>query len=334
MLSLLAGIAPAALDNTKGSRTDKGETVRQRSANPALTRRAFLMTCSAAALSACGVPREPGGALRYAASIHPAAAILTPLIAGRAGVDAIVPRNASPHTYETRPADAAIAESARALFYIADDLDGWAVSLPTAERVALMDFVPESLRHPWPEEAGGHEHGHDGDHHHHDDPHFWSDPLAVAAVLPKIAESLRRLDPGGADGYAAQAAAFEGELAALHEEMTALTESLRGAKVVTFHPSWNYFLYRYGIEPAGYIEPSAGKEITPRDLQALIELARSEGVKAILTEPQLAPRPAQVVSEETGIPVYEIDPLGGADGRMTYPELIRYNAAILREALA
>jgi len=53
----------------------------------------------------------------------------------------------------------------------------------------------------------------------------------------------------------------------------------------------------------------------------------------VLTEPQLARRPAEVVAEAAGVRCYEMDPLGGVPGRETYSELLRYNARVLVEAL-
>jgi ABC-type Zn uptake system ZnuABC Zn-binding protein ZnuA len=62
-------------------------------------------------------------------------------------------------------------------------------------------------------------------------------------------------------------------------------------------------------------------------------MIKREGIKAVFTEPQLARRPAEVVAEAGGVPVFEIDPLGGVPGKMRYEELIRSNAKVLNEAL-
>jgi zinc transport system substrate-binding protein len=57
------------------------------------------------------------------------------------------------------------------------------------------------------------------------------------------------------------------------------------------------------------------------------------GVRAIFVQRQLPPRAAEAVAEGAGIPVVALDPLGGTAGRMTYRDLLQYNAQVIRDAL-
>ena len=92
-------------------------------------------------------------------------------------------------------------------------------------------------------------------------------------------------------------------------------------------------MHRYGLAVAGMVEPFPGKEPTPKFLEALIETAKQQHVRAVFTEPQLPRRPAEVVANACGLPLFELDPNGGADGRRTYRALIEYNASMLKQAL-
>jgi hypothetical protein len=40
-----------------------------------------------------------------------------------------------------------------------------------------------------------------------------------------------------------------------------------------------------------------------------------------------------VIAEESGLPLYELDPVGGGPGADSYEALLRKNAAVLDEAL-
>ena len=40
-----------------------------------------------------------------------------------------------------------------------------------------------------------------------------------------------------------------------------------------------------------------------------------------------------MIAEESGLPVYELDPVGGGPGAESYEALLRKNAAVLDEAL-
>jgi ABC-type Zn uptake system ZnuABC Zn-binding protein ZnuA len=269
------------------------------------------------------------GAPRYVVTGHPLEAILGELTRGRAEVDNLLPAGASPHTYEPVPSDLRRAESATALFFVSPSLDGWAARLPARDKIEVLALVPRDARlpdlevhetHAGETEAGG-------------DPHFWTDPLLVKAVVPGLVEQLCRLDPAGADLYRRNGAHFTEQLDVLHAEISRRLAPLAGRPVVLFHPSFQYLIHRYGLELAGVVEPSPGKEPTPRRLEHIVQLVRRRGVKAVFGEPQLPRRAAENVAEAAGVKLFLLDPMGGVPGRLTYAELLNYNARVLVEAL-
>jgi len=262
----------------------------------------------------------------YAATIPPLALILQELCGDHAEVRHLLRAGASPHTYEPRPSDARAVEQARAFFYVAEDLDGWAATFTARRTLRVADWVPEAMRLSWSDNDHAHEHA-------DFNTHFWSDPLVVRAMLPAFVAALSEVDPEGAPLYEANAADFAERLDELDTTLRELFTPVAGAAVAQFHPSWDYFLVRYGIEIAGVIEPFAGKEASPQYLHRLVQTLESRGVKAVLTEPQLPRRPAEVVADAGGWPLFEIDPIGGAPGRETYADLLLYNAKVLRGAL-
>ncbi len=312
-------------------------------------------------LSGCSGPveREEGASgersVVFVATIHPLAAILEKVTEPRARVVRLLPPGASPHTYEPSPSDVRIAGRAPGLFYVSDELDGWASRLPAEKRVMVIDLVPPSYRLP----MDAHSHDHAGEelnldepgHEEHreaepdegklageaagslTDPHFWTDPLTVKATLPGLVDRLGALDPEGRDVYARNAERFAAELEFLDAEVSERLASVKGKTMVLFHPSFQYLLRRYGLRLAGLIEEFPGKEPSPRDLQALIQTMREAGVRAIFSEPQLSRRVADALGEAAGLPVYLLDPVGGVEGRVSYRELILYNVDVLQEAL-
>lgn len=271
--------------------------------------------------------------MRYAATIHPVRMILEPVVAGRAEVDVLLPPNASAHTWEPRPSDVRRVARARALFTVDASYDGWASALGHRTTVALFPLVPVVMRHEFGGCGAGHEH-HDHAHGHgEEDPHFWPDPLAVKAILPALAERLAAIDPEGAALYRRNAEAFAAQLDALDRELEEMLAPVKGRGVVLFHPSIVYLLERYGVRLAGVVEELPGKEPSPRHLSALAAQLRRAEARAVLAEPQLNPRSAEVVAEAAGVKLGTLDPIGGVPGRMTYVELLRDNARTLRAAL-
>jgi len=270
----------------------------------------------------------------YMTSIHPFATILQQVVGERATVHRLLPPGTSPHTYELRPSDLRFAESSTAVFYGSPQLDEWVARFPTVERYELLEMVPPDALLPL---LGDHHHDAPDAHQHafsdDIDPHFWTDPLTVKAMLPQLVATLCEIDPPGCGTYTVNAGKFAAELDSLHHEIARQLAPLKGQTVIMSHPFFHYFLVRYGIKIAGVIETIPGKESTPREIQRIIKLCAQEHVRAILSQPQTPDRVAAVVSEATGIPIIEIDPIGGVPGYQTYAEIMRTNAQTLLHIL-
>ncbi|MCE5231199.1 metal ABC transporter substrate-binding protein [bacterium] len=267
----------------------------------------------------------------FAGSIGPVAAILDELTTPRTRVECILPAGASPHTYAARPSD--VRKIARGtLFWVAPQLDGWAARLPAARKIELLPLIPKEYLLGWEGLHDAHDHdAHDAHDHASDiDPHFWTDPLAVKALLPALAARLSEIDPAGASLYQSNARAMARRLDDLDRELAKLLAPVRGRPVVLFHPSFRYLMRRYGLPLAGVIEPAPGKEPGPRTIMELVNKVHAAKARALFTEPQLPRRVAQAVAEAAGVPLYELNPLGNS---ADIESLIRSNAIVLRKAL-
>jgi zinc transport system substrate-binding protein len=155
--------------------------------------------------------------------------------------------------------------------------------------------------------ARSHAHGHDHDHAGMPDPHTWTDPRLATLMVQRIAETLARLDPAGAEIYATRSEALQDELLALHEEITARLTPVRGGTFVVFHPSWGYFADAYGLYQLP-IEIS-GREPGPRGLAEVIRRGREAGVRVVFVQQQFSQRSALAVAEALDARVVEADPL-------------------------
>lgn len=268
----------------------------------------------------------------FVVTIPPLQFILQEITGDVASVACILPPGASPHTYELRPSTARLLENAKAVFYVDDSIDGWAARLAPGRIHPLFDLVPENLRREF------HAEHHHGDATASDEPHtinahFWSDPVVVEAIVPRLVEILSQLDPTNGGAYTANATRFLSVLKTLDEEFKAAPAPLDGYALVAFHPSWCYYFERYGIEVAAYVEPFPGKEPTPQTIQQLKQDLKGAKRCIVLSEVQLPAKSAEVLAETLGADIAVIDPMGGQGDRTTYADLLRYNAARVREAL-
>lgn len=293
-------------------------------------------------------PRQPAQALQpphYVVTIKPLEFILREVCGTRAQVSTLLKPGANAHTYDPTPADARAVQTAAALIWIGRDYDGWAAKLSAQSKLEVFPLLPVGQRLSFAEDGHGphdhhdhdhgHDHGHDGHAHSGADPHFFTDPLAVKALLPGLVRELSRLDPAGQADYETGAAAFSAKLDALHSELTATLAPVRGEGVLQFHASFNYFIARYGLRNAGLIEQFPGKEPSPKELQGVVKQIRDEQLKAVFSETLLPKGPAKVIAEAAGVPFYELDPSCGTSERdyADYGAWLRYNAGVFTAAL-
>lgn len=279
-------------------------------------------------LVACGDTDAPStdARPRFVTTIPPFEMILRPVVEGRATVERLLAPGASPHTYDPTPSDLRAVSNASALVYGAEHLDGWAADLPADRRLALVELLPPSARLSF--ENGGHGHAGTGT----VDPHFWTNPTAVASLLPTLADTLCAIDAAGCSTYRANADSFATALAALDTRLDRMTASVRETPVLLAQPFFRYFLRRYGPRLVGIVETRPGSQPSARDLQRLIEEARASGARYVLTQRQLSDQAAAAVAESAALHVLQLDPLGGTEGKDTYADLLLTNARLLRDA--
>ncbi|MCX6646310.1 MAG: metal ABC transporter substrate-binding protein [bacterium] len=277
------------------------------------------------------IPETVG--IKCVTTILPLAMIIREIVGDRGTVTSLLQPGSSPHTYEPKPSDVITVESSDCFFYVSQNLDGWATSFTNENMVGVLEMVPEELRRSFEEQPHQDEGGHDDDHHGLD-PHFWTDPLTVKAVIPKLAEKLAEIDPSGKDVYMENSRRFSEELDNLNNEVAGMLEPFRGESVILMHPSFGYFLNRYGLSLAGSVELVPGSEPSPAYLAGLLQIINERNIKAIFNEPQLPRSAADMLSEETGLPIFTLDPNGGVEGRDNYRDLTLYNTNVFVTAFS
>lgn len=276
-----------------------------------------------------------------AGEARPVAAVtvtpLASLVASVAGpgwnVVTIIPPGISPHVFEPGPRDVKRLAKARLVVTVGAGFDTWAARLVAAcaARADVWDAGASVGVHAGSAAEEGD--AHEGEGEIGRDPHWWLSPRRAAASLAPLAEVFARLDPPGADGYRARAAEAKRSLAALDAEIAGILAPVRGRAVVSTHNSWTYFLHDYGLVNGGSVEPVPGREPSPHELRALIDLVHEKGIPALFTEPQYPPSAARVVSGDAGIRLVLVDSFGGVRGRETYADLLRFDARAFREGL-
>jgi zinc transport system substrate-binding protein len=169
-------------------------------------------------------------------------------------------------------------------------------------------------------------------------PHVWVSFEGASRQVDNIAEALALAAPEKADTFRANAETYKAALAALDEKMKSSLAPYAGTPIVTFHEAFPYFARDYKLDLVGVIAREPGTEPSARELADTIGLVRERKVKALFAEPQFADKSAQVISRETGVKVYELDPVvtgpsESSEARGAFLRAMEKNLVVLQEAL-
>ncbi len=139
------------------------------------------------------------------------------------------------------------------------------------------------------------------------DPHIWLSPKRVKIQAQHILNTFLRIDSFHRSIYITQYHQFIRELEDLDAEIQQKLAGEKGRQFMIFHPSWGYFAHEYGLEQISVeIE---GKDPKSAQLKALIQQAKSKGIKVIFVQRQLSAKSAKVVARAIGGRVVFLDPL-------------------------
>jgi len=135
-----------------------------------------------------------------------------------------------------------------------------------------------------------------------EDPHLWTDPLAVKAVVDALAADLRQRF--GTD-LSARAADLDRRLDALDAEIKAKVGTLpaQRRRLVTGHESLGYFAQRYGFKLVGAVIPSLTTEAegSAAGLEALKTQIRANQVSVVFTELGTPQRTVDALAREARV---------------------------------
>jgi len=266
-------------------------------------------------------------------------AVVSDLVGDVAEVKILMEGGANPHTFEPSARDAENILRADLIVSNGLDLEEGLLSVletaasegvpwfQSADHLRLRDLEAEA------ETEAGHDAEDKEDHHGLEDPHIWTDPLAMRDVVVALEAALGEagIDVGDAD------ASLVVQLEALDAEIEQILSVVPDAerKLVTGHRSMGYFADRYGFELIGTVIPSLSTsgEPTARELASLIAAVKDNDVKVVFTEVGTPGSVARAVADDSGATTVELSAVKlPEDG--SYASLIRDMATTIAAALS
>ena len=287
------------------------------------------------ALSGCG--KKGGGDKVVAASFYPMYIAALNVAENAPGVRVAVVAAAiygCAHDYQLTPADAAVMETASALVIngggIEAFLDKAAASnkkLAVIDASAGIDFC---LSHG--------DSGHDHSRERHDgiaaNTHVWMSIDNHIIQIGNIAKGLAAWDGANAEIYNENARRYIAELTQLRESARRELSGAAGQKIALSHDGFLYLAREFGLTVSVIIENEHGVEPGAADVISAIATIRNERPKALFVENSRRPPAIKTISDETGLPVFDLDmAASGLYKKDAYLSAMKKNVATLKKAL-
>lgn len=233
-------------------------------------------------------------------TITPMQSIIEEITAGDFDIEVIVPKGASPETFEPTPKQVTSFSDAELIFStgIIDfeqslveriDDDAEVVNLSNG-----IELIAGSCSH------GNHKHKHGVD------PHIWTSPRALRTMVTNAHKAIMAHYPDSVKYTEATGRLLE-RIDALDTYCATRIKAEGVEAMMIYHPAYTYYARDYGIEQIA-IEHD-GKEPSLRQTTALIEKAKEHGVKAILRQPQYSEDKVRAIANDAGAEIITTDPL-------------------------
>jgi ABC-type Zn uptake system ZnuABC Zn-binding protein ZnuA len=260
----------------------------------------FLLACAAESMPPAASEAKNSDTLRVVSTVSPITSIVENIGGARINLQGIVPEGVNSHTFEPAPSVAAILADADLVF-----LNGLFLEEPTLEMAranqkpgaSIINLGDQTVtRSEWrfdfsfPEADG------------HPNPHLWPDPVLALRYADLVRENLSVHDPDNADYFQANYDAYANRIAELDESIKTVVATVppENRKLLTYHDSWAYFADRYGMTVIGAVQPSDFSEPSAREVAALINQIREEGIPAVFGSDVFPSDVMQTIAAESG----------------------------------
>ena len=237
------------------------------------------------------------------------------------------------HSYALKPSDVLAIRQAHMFVTIGAGLEVWANQLVKSAQNNSLEVVVSSKGISLLRNTGTM-------HTHHKrhalgNPHIWLDPENAKSIVRQITTRLIKLDHSNKRDYLANQAEYLRTLDTLQTDIKRRVKKLSDRRFVSHHPAWPYFARRFGFKIVGNIIEQPGTEPSAKHLSTLTQHIKKEGIKVIVSEPQLNQKIPRILAQETGARIVTLTATPGAlPGTNTYTSMLQFNVLKLAEVLA
>lgn len=310
----------------------------------------FLIILSALALllSGCAQPQS-AKKLQVVAAIFPEYDWVRQIVGNDDSVELtlLVDDGVDPHSFQPAVSDMVTAANCDLLIYGGGESDQWLTKLeatnPNRETLVLLPLLgAQAHREEVVEGMEAHEEGAPEDDAEMDE-HVWLSLRNASLFCQAITDALCRLNPGKADTYRANLAAYQKKLDALDEDYrSAMDASPNRTIVVCDRFPFRYLVEDYGLSYyAAFPGCSAETGASFETVVFLSDKVKELGLNALLVTESSDGRMAKTVAQNAGneqMPVLTLNSMQSVSGEsaksLDYLTVMSENLRVLKQALA
>ena len=303
----------------------------------------FLLALLILALPLCACGEESESDVSIVTTIFAPYDFARTVAGENASVKMLLSPGADSHSYDPTPKDMLALKKCDIFICVGGTSDAWveemlgSVGNPDMKVIKLMEHTEELI-------CSDHDHDHSASHDHDHgeyDEHVWANPRNAILASEAIAEALCEIDPENADVYRNNFSAYKTELLSLDAEIKSIVASGKRTEIV-FGDRFPliYFVKAYGLTyHSAFPGCASDTEPSPATLASLINKVKADNIPAVFHLELSTGNIADTICEATGAKKLRFNaceniPKDDFDRGVTYLDLMRHNANVLREALS
>lgn len=272
-------------------------------------RNALVGTLAVVSLAACGTttPSADSGKIQVVASTNVWGSVIKAVGGDEVEVKALLDDPAAdPHSYESKPADAALVKDAKLVVFNGGGYDDFFAKLITSDATKKIEAFPLRDNHAEPQTGAPDADGHD----HSVNEHVWYDLHTVQAVAEAAANELGALAPDKKTTFEKNTADFTTKLEELEKKVAGIGTD---RKVASTEPIAHYLIDESGAEdvtPEAFSKAIEEESDVPAAaLASMNQLVESKQVNVLVENTQTENQVTKSVVEKAraaGVPVVAV----------------------------
>lgn len=297
---------------------------------------AIILIACIVALSGCSQTAAPADENIIAASFYPVYIFTLNLVNGIEGLTVKCMAEQSVgclHDYTITAKDAKIIDDAAVLVINGAGMELFAEDIyNSADGLSVIDSS-EGIELICGDSHGEHDHDH-GDHSHEGNSHIWMSVDNAKIQVTNIKDGLVEKFPQYKEQIESNYNDYISRLELLMQEIEDASRYVSEKPVMTFHDAYAYLAEDMGFHVAGTVESGEGGEPSAMELAQLSDEITEHNVKALFIEPDYSGSAAEILSRETGVGIYTLNPVIKGDAVLTaYEDIMRENIESIVEAV-